>query len=407
MAPPTRYSFLACLLLFLCVLPSAAGTGGGPGPAGSYDPASVHLFKPETGAIHSTQIQDIINGPQGEVIFATSFGLSIFNGSWETLHIDRNSPSSGLLDDYVTALAYDAAGRLWIGYPGGIQIYDGRTYSTIRDTELLKSLEIRALQRWDDEMWVATGNAGLHRYLNGTWTWFAPYSPNGPGFFEADSMAVDSADDSLLVATAKEGLWRVTRFDNGSAMFGTLQGSHDPFGQLRHVRRDPLGGGYFFNETTIAHYDAVRGFVLLAKSPALGDDSPAVNDLAVGPDGAVCVATDDGITVLRDGQIVDQLDTFEGFGTIQGIRKVYVDAGHRLWFSTQEEVGYATGNASIQPAPVVMTMTPSPSPTTASAAIVTEEGTSAGVAAQQAGASPLDRIYSAIAGLLPFLPHRQ
>lgn len=172
-------------------------------------------------------------------------GFSVFNGSWETRHLNRSDPSSGLLDDYVTALAYDPDGRLWIGYPGGIQIYDGKTYLPVTDAGLLKSLEIRALQRRDDEMRVASGNAGLHRYHNGTWTWFAPYSPGGPAFYEAGNLAVDSADDSLLVTTAEDGLWRVTRSDNESVVFGKLQGPHDLFGQLGHVQQDPLGGGYF------------------------------------------------------------------------------------------------------------------------------------------------------------------
>lgn len=383
-------------------MPVAAGT-----PGGSYENGSIHLYKPETGAVHSTQIQDIINGPHGEVLFATSYGLSVFNGSWETLHLNRNDPSSGLLDDYVTALAYDPDGRLWIGYPGGIQIYDGKTYTPITDTGLLKSLEIRALQRWDDEMWVASGNAGLHRYHSGTWTWFAPYSPGGPAFYEAGNLAVDSADDSLLVTTAEDGLWRVTRSDNGSVVFGKLQGPHDLFGQLGHVRRDPLGGGYFFNDTMVAHYDAARGFVVFCKSPDLGDDSPGINDLATGSDGTVYVATDDGITVLRDGQVARQLDTFEGYGTIQGIRNIFVDTSHRLWFSTKEEVGYAEADQSIPPDLAVVTMAPAHSPATEPAVNTSVAEPRMSTAVQQEPVSLLDQILSAITGIFPFFPHGQ
>ena len=80
--------------------------------------------------------------------------------SWTTRHVNHNNISAGLMDDYVTALEYDASGNLWIGFGDGIQIYNGYDYTVIQDQELLKSLQIRGLQRWDDDMWVATGNSG-------------------------------------------------------------------------------------------------------------------------------------------------------------------------------------------------------------------------------------------------------
>ncbi len=52
-------------------------------PDGQQYHGAIHLFIPEAGSIHSTQVTDIINGPHGEVLVATAFGLSTYNGSLE------------------------------------------------------------------------------------------------------------------------------------------------------------------------------------------------------------------------------------------------------------------------------------------------------------------------------------
>jgi hypothetical protein len=117
--------------------------------------------------------------------------------------------------------------------------------------------------------------------------------------------------------------------------------------------------------------------------------------------GVLYVATDDGISVLEKGEVARHMGTFEGFGTSQGIRKVFIDAKNRLWFSTQDDVGYYTGLESVQPNIAVVTMTPFPvptamPPTTAFSTVVSESA-----AGPQAGSSPLDRILSTIAGIFP------
>ena len=404
MALHTRSELFLCLLLLFCFVPVAAGadvTDSTGSSSGQQYAGAIHLFRPESGSIHSTQINDIINGPHGEVLFATSFGLSAYNGRWSTRHINRDNFSAGLLDDYVTSVEYDAAGNLWIGFGGGIQIYNGQDYTVIRDQDLLKSLEVRDLQRWNDDMWVATGNAALHRYHDGTWTWFAPYSPGGPGFYEADSMALDSATDTLLVATGREGLWKVTE-SNGTARFDKIQDENDPFGLLGHVRRDPAGGAYFFNATQVAHYAPDTGFTPLISD--FGEGAYAINDVTGGLDGTLYVATDNGIYVLENGQITGHMGSFEGFGSSQGIRTVFADAKNRLWFSTKDDVGYYTGTSSTEPVITIETMTPTPPPIPLSVVPQNVSQTiTAGVIPQHADASPLDRIFAFFYGFFPFL----
>lgn len=326
-------------------------------------PYTIKLFIPTTHMIHSDQITDLINGHNGDVIIATSFGISTYNGSWSTRHLNLDNISLGLMDDYVTAVEYDHDGNLWIGYSGGLQIYNGRYYRTIRDQQLLKETRILDLQRWNDEMWIATGHAGIHRYRNETWTWFQPGVKNGSGFYEVDSMALDPAGNMLVIATPEEGLW-IVRPENDTVQFVLLAGKSETFGLLKHVKRDPHGGVYFFNESTIVHFDETSGFQPIL---AVGDLTLAqntVNDLAADPFGSLYIATDTGIYIWRDGAVFRHLTRFEGIGTSNIVDTINVDAQDRVWFSTQDDVGYYLDAAMQDPRIVIerMTIAPAESP---------------------------------------------
>lgn len=407
MALHTKFN-LFCLLVLTCLLPLSAAAESIPLTSAMVsdheDPGEVYLFRPEEGSIHSAAINDLANGPHGETLFATNFGLSIYDGNWNTWHINRDDYTKGLMDDYVTAIEYDNAGNLWIGFGGGIQVYDGHIFTVIRDQELLKSLRIKDFQRWDEGMWVATGNAGLHSYYNGEWYWYTPYSRNGPQFYEADSLALDTATDSLLVGTEKEGLWKVTLDDKGVQFF-QLQTPLDSFGQLGHVRRDPLGGGFFFNATRVAHYDNEGGFVTILKvSDLVGGGSYAINDVAGTSDGIVYVATDNGIYVWEDNRITNHLSVFEGIGTIHGVDRVFYDVRGRLWFSTQEDVGYFTGNKLNEPKIPVETVTPTPTLTTVTITANISQTQTPVEIPTVSSPSVLDKITAFFSGLFPFFP---
>jgi ligand-binding sensor domain-containing protein len=289
--------------------------------------------------IHSDQINDQINGFNGDVIFGTSFGLSTFNGTWNTRHRNRNNISEGLMDDYITAVEFDNRGRLWIGYSGGIQIYNGNYYESIRDQQLLKETRITDLQRWNDDMWIATGHAGIHRYRDGNWTWFQPMTPGGPGFYEIHSMALDPAGGNLLLATDHEGLW-IVRSPDDPVHFELVSGAADAYGLMQQVRRDPLGGVFFYNNSMVVHYDPATGFTPLLTTRDLTDQDISINDVDAVTDGRVYLATDDGIYIWENGAIVRHLTRYDGIGTSPAVRTVRLDGEGRAWFSTRGYVGY-------------------------------------------------------------------
>jgi ligand-binding sensor domain-containing protein len=336
------------LVLILFISPVAADLSDSPPailnnqPAESSPPYTIKLFIPTSSMIHSDQIKDQINGLNGdEVFFATSFGLSSYNYNeeWTTRHINRDNISAGLLDDYITAIEYDADGNLWLGYPGGIQIYNGRDYQTIRDQQILKDPRINDLQLWNNDMWVATGNAGIHRYHAGTWTWFQPMTKDGPGFYEIDSMVVDPVSNALVIATKNEGLW-IIRSPENPIRFELLAGKFTSLGQMQHARRDPAGGVYFFDRSSVVHFRTDTGFVPVLTNKDLSPVEIAINDVAAAPDGKLYIGTDDGLFIWDKGTVYRHLNRFEGIGTSPAVRTVYVDAGNRVWFSTPGYVGY-------------------------------------------------------------------
>ena len=108
MALHTKSELFFCLLLFVCLMPVAACAENVTETAISYSgqqyQGSIHLFRPASDSIPSAQVNDMINGLQGEVLMATPLGLSTYNGIWSTQHINLNNVSEGLMNNYVTAL---------------------------------------------------------------------------------------------------------------------------------------------------------------------------------------------------------------------------------------------------------------------------------------------------------------
>jgi ligand-binding sensor domain-containing protein len=342
-----NFNIFRALLIFFLVFSSIASAAPAnalenttPGiQSDSSAPFRITLFIPSFKSIHSDQVLDQINTPEGGVLMGTSYGLSLFNGTWSTRHVNRDNISQGLMDEFITAIEYDHDRNLWIGYSGGIQIYNGIYYQTLRDQQIFKDPRIQDLQRWHDDMWVATGNSGIHRYRDGIWTWFQPMTKNGPGFYEIREMVLDPAEDSLIITTFDNGTWIVPSPDD-PVIFEQIASEGGSYPSPQHVRRDPHGGVYFFNDTTVIHYSDDSGFTPVLTVLDLTREDISVNDLAAASDGKIFLATDKGIFIWKNSRVYQKLGRFEGIGTSERVRTVIIDSHNRAWFSTEGYVGY-------------------------------------------------------------------
>jgi len=313
-----------CVLLTLVLLASAPAMAG------------IVLFVPGSDQISSLGVLGIAEDIHGNLYFGTDNGLSIYNGTWHIIHRTYGVPGTGLLSDQVLAVEFDSRGDLWMGFPNGLQWIEGGTYIGVQDQQLLKSLDVHGLLLANGKMWVATGNAGVHRYQDGTWEWFQPQGPEGLGCNYVTSMAADSTGETVYVA-CNEGIW-FTKNTEEPAAFTPLAGSDLVVQPGLIVRSDPLGGIFIFNKTAILHYNPPSDWNVIVSSPDL---LPGIyiNDVTMDPDGTLWIATNNGIYAWKDGKESDHLDATAGILN-NAVKKIYLDAEDRLWFVTPGNVGF-------------------------------------------------------------------
>jgi hypothetical protein len=186
-------------------------------------------------------------------------------------------------------------------------------------------------------------------------------------------MVLDAETSSLLIASDREGPWAVRGDPSDVVWFVGLTDPSTQYYSLNHVKRDPLGGAYFFDETTVAHYRAGEGFRTVLTSPDLAHPPPTINDVEASADGTLYIATNQGIYLWHDWKVVDRVHGFVAVSAESDIiSSLFLDASGRLWFSGHGVVGYYFPDRTQQPAIAIR----SPGATTTEAA--TTEATTTG-----------------------------
>jgi len=338
-------------------------------------PASSALYIKEpdfyTG-IASAGVKDVTNGLYGDVIFATDYGISVYteDGTWYSLN-PRHPGETAYgwltpLDAMVSAIALDAEGCLWIGYPKGLQFGDEAGYQVIDDPVLLKNRNINSITRWGDEMWVATGRAGLLRYHDGNWTWYKPFGPEGLECYTVLSMAVDAASDALVIGSEKDGI-QVLKNNSGVISFESVTYRGEPLRGISEVRVNPFGGVYLFNRTTVLQRTPDGEVVPVLDSGSLSAFPVYINDIAATPDGMLLVASTNGIYGWDGTNVTLHITSGDGIRS-NAVKKLFIDAAERCWFVVPGNVGYIplpAGLASLDLSAVSTQTTPEVPVTTA------------------------------------------
>jgi ligand-binding sensor domain-containing protein len=329
--------------------------------------------------IASAGVKDAINGRYGDVIFATDTGISVYteNGTWYSVNA-RNpgeTPYGMLapLETMVTAVALDAEGHLWLGYPNGLQIGDGTGYRVIQDLDFLKNRNINCMVRWGDEMWIATGRAGLHRCHGDDWTWYKPAGPEGLGSYTVVSMVVDAASDALVIGSENDGI-RVLKNRTGEVRFEEVTCRGERLRGIAGVRVDPFGGVYLFNRTTVLRYTPDAGVTPVLGAGDLSTFPVVINDIAATSTGMLFIASDNGIYGWNSSGVALHIASGDGIRS-NIVKKLFVDADGRCWFVVPGNVGYIppmAGSATLDLSAVPM-QTPEATGTVSGSAPAPEE----------------------------------
>ena len=122
----------------------------------------------------------------GKYWVGTQYGLSMFDGETWTTHTMAN----GLPDKYITGLAADAAGGLWVAtWGGGAAYFDGDTFTTTTTLGLADRAINSIAEDGDGNIWFAT-EGGVSRF-DGESTWDVYTTLDGLADNASSAVAVD------------------------------------------------------------------------------------------------------------------------------------------------------------------------------------------------------------------------
>jgi ligand-binding sensor domain-containing protein len=218
----------------------------------------------------------------------------------------------------------------------GLQRFDGSEFETVGTQAELKNPSVIALQRWDDAIWAATPNGGVHRIEGDAWQWYKPFY-DGPGCYALDGMVLDPESSVLSCVSDVEGVWAI-RADQ-TAGFCMVTDNGLPLRGFVGAKTDPLGGIYLFNRESVMHYREADGLESVFSAGDLALHVGWICDVSPAPDGSLWIATDYGIFCWADGAVKDHISRTNGIWS-NVIKNVYLDATGRCWFSTPSAIGY-------------------------------------------------------------------
>jgi ligand-binding sensor domain-containing protein len=103
--------------------------------------------------------------PAGRVWFgAKGLGLWVWDGqAWS-----QYTTADGLAGDTVWAVAFDGAGRTWVGTGGGLSVLEGERWTTYTVADGLAYNDVRAIAFAEDGVWIGTWKGLSHLVFAGS-----------------------------------------------------------------------------------------------------------------------------------------------------------------------------------------------------------------------------------------------
>jgi ligand-binding sensor domain-containing protein len=165
------------------------------------------------------EINQIAVDKDGNVWAGAAYqGLSRFDGnSWQLF----TTANSGLPDNFITGVACQRSGAVWIATAGGLAKYDNGTwtaYSTSNSPLPWKEVTAVAVDK-EDRVWIGTFGHGAARYDKGKWT-----------IYGQENSGITNYNIKSIVPDAYGNVWFAMEYA-GIAEYSPT-GFHDPYTPL-------------------------------------------------------------------------------------------------------------------------------------------------------------------------------
>jgi ligand-binding sensor domain-containing protein len=85
---------------------------------------------------------------------------------WDGQEWSQYTADDGLAGDTVWTVAFDGAGRVWVGTSGGLSVLDGESWTTFTTADGLAYSDVRALVFANDGVWIGTWKGISHLLLD-------------------------------------------------------------------------------------------------------------------------------------------------------------------------------------------------------------------------------------------------
>jgi ligand-binding sensor domain-containing protein/signal transduction histidine kinase len=235
--------------------------------------------------------------------------------------------SDGLSGESGNRLFEDREGNIWVATGSGLDRFRDFAVATFSVNQGLSSPRVQSvLADKAGGIWVATPN-GLNRLNNGQVSNLSSFKPNslfqddtgrvwvstpfGFGYLDKDRYVPVSAVPGAVTAIAQDKAGNLWIANEHAGLFQVLGGSvvqQMPWSRLGHtdhvsaLAADPFRGGLWlgFFLGGVAYYNGRE--IQASYTPANGLSEGRVSDFTFGHDGALWVATEGGLSRLKDGR---------------------------------------------------------------------------------------------------------
>jgi len=300
-----------------------------------------------------------------------SLWIGTFNEGLVHVHQGRTDVfglADGLSGEAGNVLFEDREGNIWVSSGGGLDRFRDFAIATFSVNRGLSSPRVRSLfADRDGSIWVATRN-GLNRWHNGQVTILGATSsqngkgdgglvpnslfqdntgrvwvstPYGFGYLDNDRFVSVSTVPGAVTAMAQDTAGSVWIANEHVALF-QLRGVSvvqqipwSSFGRSDHVSSmiaDPVQGGLWlgFFLGGVAYYS--EGQIRASYNVADGLTAGRVNDLRLDPDGTLWIATEGGVSRLKNGRFAT-LNSRNGL-PCDGVHWLQEDEARSFWLYT-------------------------------------------------------------------------